>query len=44
VTNQRQLDRFSLVAEGSRVSDSQMNFLIGADDLEGLAERRFGLV
>ena len=44
VLNQRQLDRFSLVVEGSEPSDWQMNFLINAGDLEGLAERRFGLV
>ena len=44
VTNQRQLDRFSLVAQGSEASVWEMSFLIGADDLEGLAERRFGLV
>jgi hypothetical protein len=44
VLNQRQLDRFSLVVEGSEPSDWQMNFVIDADDLEGLAERRFGLV
>jgi hypothetical protein len=44
VLNQRQLDRFALVVEGSEPSDWQMNFVIDADDLEGLAERRFGLV
>lgn len=44
VLSQRQLDRFSLVVEGSEPSDWQRNFVIDADDLEGLAERRFRLV
>lgn len=44
VLNQRQLDRFSLVVDDSRPPDWQMHFVIDADDLEGLAERRFGLV
>jgi hypothetical protein len=44
VTSHRWLDRFSLVVEGSEASVTEMSFLIRADDLEGLAERRFGLV
>lgn len=44
VVNQRQLDRFSVVVERSEPANWQMNFLIRADGLEGLAERRFGLV